>query len=95
MKDMRSKLRLSLAVGLALAATTPALAGDHGSLTGYDEADYGDTPAASPWSATVQAERQDDSKMQPPEPAPGTEKASGVRADVGYDATRMLPEDDS
>jgi hypothetical protein len=31
--------------------------------------------------------------MQPPEAAPGTEKTSGVTADVGYDATRMLPDD--
>jgi hypothetical protein len=90
---MPSKLRFTLAAALTLAATTPAFAGDRGSLTGYDEADYGDTPAASSWSATTQAAQQDDSKMQPPEAAPGTEKTSGVTADVGYDATRMLPDD--
>ncbi|HSD21438.1 MAG TPA: hypothetical protein VLC54_15435 [Anaeromyxobacter sp.] len=89
---MRSKLRLTLAAALTLAATT-TFAGEHGSLTGYDEADYGNTPAAPSWSATIQTPQQDDSKMQPPEAAPGTEKKSGVTAEVGYDATRMLPDD--
>jgi hypothetical protein len=89
---MRSKLSLTLAAGLALAATTPALAAEQGSLTGYDEADYRDAPAAAPWSATIQAPQQDDSKMQPPEAAADTAKKSGVTADVGYDATRMVPE---
>ena len=79
--------------GLALAASTPAFAAEQGSLTGYDEADYGGAPAAAPWSATVQAAQQDDSKMQPPEAAPGTEKSSGVTADAGYDSTRMVPDD--
>jgi hypothetical protein len=97
---MRSKLRLTLAAALALAAT-PALSDDRGSpsghdgrgsLSGHDDVDYGAAPAAAAWGATVQARNQDDSRMQPPTPAPGTERTSGVKADVQYDDTRMVPE---
>ncbi|WP_242344303.1 hypothetical protein [Anaeromyxobacter terrae] len=90
---MRTKLRLTLAVGLALAATAPALAEDRGALSGHDDVDYGKEPAAPAWTATVPAPKQDDSKMQPPAPAPGMERKSGVATDGGYDATRMLPTD--
>ncbi len=89
---MHAKLRhtlTTLALGLAFAA--PALAEERGSLSGYDDVDYGKTPAAPSWSATVQAPKQDDSKMQPPSPAPGTERKSGVTTSGEYDATRMLP----
>jgi hypothetical protein len=91
---MRTKLRLTLAVGLGLAATVPALAVERRSQVepaGHDEVDYGKAPAASAWTAVIPDGRQDDSKMQPPAPAPGTQEKSGVGTDGRYDEARMLP----
>lgn len=90
---MSSKLSLSLAGVLALAAAVPAFA-DHGAAPhGHDDVDYGDTPSAAPWGATHRAAAQDDSRMQPPEPAPGTEATSGTTSGVEYDAGTMRPVD--
>ena len=92
---MRSKLIPSLAGALALAISASAVAAERGPQdASADEVSYGDAPNAAPWLGTLPSAAQDDSRMQPPEPSPGTEAKSGTtKADADYDFGTMRPSD--